>query len=64
MMLMGPRRRISCHMLAAVGLLMALAGPALSNPAETKPPALELVVLGSGGPGALGRKEHHVQRRH
>ncbi|MGO9389179.1 MBL fold metallo-hydrolase [Rhodoblastus sp.] len=52
---MVPRRHVSRHMMAATGLLMALVAPAFSEPAETKPPALELVVLGSGGPGALGR---------
>jgi hypothetical protein len=39
MMLVVPRHPFSRHMLAAIGLLMALAGPALSDPTETKPPA-------------------------
>ena len=41
--------------LAAAGLLAALAGQARAEPAAPQPPALELVVLGSGGPGATGR---------
>ena len=55
MMLMVSWRRVACHTLAAIGLLTALAGPVLSDPTEPKPPPLELVVLGSGGPGAVGR---------
>jgi ribonuclease BN (tRNA processing enzyme) len=38
-----------------IAFVLAFVGPAIAEPAETKPPALELVVLGSGGPGALGR---------
>lgn len=54
-MLIVSCRRVTCHTLAAIGTLTALAGPALSDPTEQKPPPLELVVLGSGGPGAVGR---------
>jgi ribonuclease BN (tRNA processing enzyme) len=54
-MLMVSWRRVACHTLAAIGTLTALAGPVLSDPTEQKPPPLELVVLGSGGPGAVGR---------
>jgi ribonuclease BN (tRNA processing enzyme) len=47
-------RQVSC-LIPAIAFAIALARPAFSDPVETKPPALELVVLGSGGPGALGR---------
>jgi len=41
---------------AAMTLALGLMAPALAaEPEPPKPPALELVVLGSGGPGALGR---------
>ncbi len=43
------------QVLAAIGLLTAFAGQARSEPASPQPPALELAVLGSGGPGATGR---------
>jgi ribonuclease BN (tRNA processing enzyme) len=48
-------RRISLSILGAIGFATAFVAPVLSEPAETKAPALELVVLGSGGPGATGR---------
>ncbi len=52
---MVAHRQVCCLIPAAFAFAVALMGPAFSDPAETKPPALELVVLGSGGPGALGR---------
>lgn len=45
-------RRMFYPLLVAVGVVSALTGPAISEPT---PPPLELVVLGSGGPGAVGR---------
>lgn len=52
---MVARHPLSCLIPAAIGFVIAIGAPAFSDPAETKPPALELVVLGSGGPGAVGR---------
>ena len=54
-MIIASWQRVASHMLAAIGLLTAFAGPVHSNPTEQKSPPLELVVLGSGGPGAVGR---------
>ena len=52
---MAAHRHISCLIPAAIALVIAIMGPANSDPVERKPPPLELVVLGSGGPGAVGR---------
>jgi ribonuclease BN (tRNA processing enzyme) len=53
------RRRIFYLFLTVFGLATAAMGQELSGPAATKvpttAPALALVVLGSGGPGAVGR---------
>ena len=55
--LIDPRRR--GVLLAALGATFALAAPQAmalgAEDAATTPPALELLVLGSGGPGAVGR---------
>lgn len=52
---MAAPRHVFCLLPAAIAFAISLVGPAFSDPAEPKPLALELVVLGSGGPGALGR---------
>jgi len=52
---MADRYPIFCKVLTAAGLLFALAGQARAEPAAAQPPVLELVVLGSGGPGATRR---------
>jgi ribonuclease BN (tRNA processing enzyme) len=49
------RRRIFYLFLAAFGLATAAMGEELPDPTAVKAPALALVVLGSGGPGAEGR---------
>jgi ribonuclease BN (tRNA processing enzyme) len=49
------RRRIFYLFLAVFGLATAATGQESSDPAAAKAPALALVVLGSGGPGAVGR---------
>ncbi len=54
-MLAFRRCRFIWLLLTALGLAPAFDGSALADQAAAKAPALELVVLGSGGPGAVGR---------
>jgi ribonuclease BN (tRNA processing enzyme) len=55
MNLLGPHRRALFRWAAAIVLSALSSGQAVCDSAPPKPPPLELVVLGSGGPGALGR---------
>lgn len=49
------RRGILCLFFAVFGVATAVRADETPPPAAAEPPVLELVVLGSGGPGALGR---------